>query len=165
MKTKLAFGIAIAMLAVACSSQMPHVDVQGDAVEVASLVGKWGGEYSSPASGRSGSISFELEEGELEAHGDVVMVPKHRASAEHESMSGDARGKHVVATQQLTIRFVRLGGGWVSGHLNPYIDPECGCELRTFFEGKLTGDAIEGTYRSLGHDHETVGRWRVERVR
>jgi hypothetical protein len=67
----------------------------------------------------------------------------------------------------LTIRFVRVGPGRVSGTLDPYADPDCGCTLVTTFEGTVEGDTIEGTFesRSQEHAHENRGTWRVARQR
>ena len=46
----------------------------------------------------------------------------------------------------LTINFVRVAQGRVTGRLAPYADPETGVQLFTAFEGQLRGDVIEGTY-------------------
>lgn len=66
----------------------------------------------------------------------------------------------------LTIRFVRVDGGRVSGALDPYHDPVCGCPLETTFTGRLVdASTIEGTFVSRGPPgHRTAnGRWRVTR--
>ena len=67
----------------------------------------------------------------------------------------------------LTINFVRVAEGRVTGTLAPYADPETGVQLFTAFDGLLRGDVIEGTYttrsgRSL--DSQT-GEWKVTRCK
>jgi hypothetical protein len=53
------------------------------------------------------------------------------------------------------------------GVLEPYEDPECGCLLVTRFEGRLRGDAIEGSYASVNTRTREVtrGEWKVTRHR
>jgi hypothetical protein len=68
----------------------------------------------------------------------------------------------------LTIRFVRVEGGRVSGVLDPYHDPECGCALETSFTGRLVNDStIEGTFVTTGPPGfpRSTGTWRVTRAR
>ena len=69
--------------------------------------------------------------------------------------------------QPMSIRFVLVNGTQVTGGLNPYKDPDCGCTLTTTFEGTLRGNDIEGTFHSegsnLGHIPQD-GRWRVKRT-
>jgi hypothetical protein len=56
----------------------------------------------------------------------------------------------------LHIRFVRAEGGIVNGRLEPYRDPQCGCQLTTVFRGMLKGDTLSGSFRSW---HEEMQRW------
>jgi len=65
----------------------------------------------------------------------------------------------------LTINFVRVAGGRVTGRLAPYADPESGAPLATTFEGQLAGDTIEGTYttRGGGSGAAQTGQWKVTR--
>jgi hypothetical protein len=132
-----------------------------------SLVGAWTGEYSSIQSGRSGSITFSLKSATDTAYGDVVMTPK---GGPREVVTPDrpATGPAANIPQVLTIRFVRVEGNRMSGTLDPYPDPNCGCQLNTTFTGLFDGAArIEGTFESRGSmDHPlTTGKWRVKRVR
>ena len=69
-------SLALAGALLACASKPTPVTVAGDAGDVASLAGKWSGEYNSPITGRSGSIVFNLSNSGTAASGDVVMVPK-----------------------------------------------------------------------------------------
>ena len=72
--TQLGFAALIGVL-LACASKPAPITVTGDAGERASLAGKWSGEYNSPATGRSGSIVFNLAHSGDAADGDVVMIP------------------------------------------------------------------------------------------
>lgn len=149
---------------VACATN--HVPVRGPQVEVASLAGDWHGAYSSVESDRHGDIHFTLEVGADTAHGNVVMVPHgdhvaRPAIDEPYQTTFDGR----FMSQGLAIRFVEIGGGMVFGELDPYRDPDCGCQLRTTFRGTLNGDVISGTYRSAhsGDGRVVNGEWRVQR--
>ena len=47
----------------ACATRNPPVAVAGPVREMAALVGDWDGTYSSPVTGRTGTISFTLTAG------------------------------------------------------------------------------------------------------
>jgi len=68
----------------------------------------------------------------------------------------------------LTIRFVRMERNQVVGTLDPYRDPDCGCQLKTTLRGEFTDEStIEGTFNSIGSEMShlpTSGRWKVSRV-
>ncbi|MGH7547964.1 MAG: hypothetical protein ACREMM_07310 [Gemmatimonadales bacterium] len=68
-------------------------------------------------------------------------------------------------SQVLTINFVRVTGGRVSGTLAPYADPETGAKRFTRFEGRLDGDSIEGSYTTTAADSASsqTGQWKVSR--
>ena len=70
-----------------------------------------------------------------------------------------------MTSSVLTINFVRIAEGRVSGTLAPYADPETGAQLFTRFEGRLEGDTIEGTYatRSADASDSQRGEWKVIR--
>lgn len=132
----------------------------------ASLAGHWWGTYGSVESGRHGRVRFTLvADGELEASGDVLMVPRRPVEADigSERHTGSAEQHHPPIP--LAVRFVQLDDAGVIGALEPYEDPDCGCLVSTTFVGWLDGDTISGTYVSqggpmhLGHS----GRWSVER--
>jgi hypothetical protein len=55
------------------------------------------------------------------------------------SSSASTRGRGVQpldAVQELTIRFVAVEGGEVTGELDPYRDPDCDCRAYTRFRGR-----------------------------
>ena len=146
-----AAGLLAAALASSCSSSnpAPPVPVAGD---LAALAGRWVGEYSSEATGRAGSIVFELKSGDKVARGDVLMVPK------------DAKDPGVMP-QMLNINFVNAAGGVLRGTMDPYRDPGCDCQVETTFVGRLSGDTIEGTFTTTpsGNAPITTGRWKMTR--
>jgi len=112
------------------------------------------------------AFSFTLTATRDSAFGDVVMIPRglgrplqvwNNAAAP----SGAAAPRPAV----LTINFVRVAEGRVTGTLAPYADPETGVQLFTAFDGLLRGDVIEGSYTTRagrGVDSQT-GEWKVTR--
>ena len=151
----------LAALAVGCQAAQPPVPVVGD---VAALAGEWRGEYWSTESGRRGTILFSLQAGQDTAHGEVVMYPSRVATP----LPTPAEPEPVIVhanPEPLAITFVRAGGGMVSGRLEPYRDPECGCRLTTTFTGRWETDTLAGTYVSVHESGRRVtGEWRVSRV-
>ncbi|OLC03549.1 MAG: hypothetical protein AUH45_05210 [Gemmatimonadetes bacterium 13_1_40CM_69_22] len=134
---------------------------------MAALAGQWEGSYSSAATGRSGSISFTLSANGDSAVGDVIMIPRGWGRP---LQALDRLGPTGAAVAQprsavLTINFVRVAGGRVTGTLAPYADPETGASLSTTFEGRLDGNTIAGTYttRGAGSPDPQTGQWKVTR--
>jgi hypothetical protein len=153
--------LAVASLA-ACQSRMSAVPVVASPESHAALVGEWAGEYESAAAGRSGSIVLTLRAGSDSALGDVVMVPRSATAG-----SASSNGVHVPPhPQPLAIAFVRASGDSVTGRMQPYESPDCGCRLTTTFIGRLAGDRITGTFVAHGAPGgPQSGTWRVSRKR
>jgi len=162
---------AVALLA-GCRSLQTPVPVMGPQSDMSALVGDWSGEYTSPETGRSGSISFTLQAGKDTAIGSVVMVPKAQNLPVNAGVAADRPAVMGSATQKpgslLTIRFVRLEGSQILGTLDPYRDPDCGCQLATTFRGEFKDPStIEGTFNTVGSGMEHLpssGRWKVTRL-
>ena len=155
-----------ALLAACGSTPEPPVPVVGAPADVAALAGRWSGSYASAQTGRSGSISFTLATTRDSAVGDVVMIPRglgRPLQAWDRAQPGGPTPRSAV----LTISFVRVAAGRVSGRLAPYADPETGRELLTAFEGRLRGNTIDGTYKThaRGETDERTGEWNVTRER
>lgn len=150
-------GPAVAFF-IACGGSQAPIPMVGQETDVTRLTGEWFGEYSSAESGRSGSITFKLIAGSDTATGDVVMSPRW-------PQMGPAGPTPPTAIQTLTINFVRVAGGQVSGSLAPYTDPTCGCTLHTTFVGRLRADTLAGTYTSVHEPSRDVqrGQWQVVR--
>ena len=158
-------AVAVVCALAACGGPGTPVPVAGSAGDLAALAGEWSGEYSSDESGRSGSIVFRLRAGTDSATGDVVMSPQFLRGGQPEAAPSPLTAP--PAPQVLTINFVRIAGGRVSGRLAPYRDSACSCMLATTFEGALQGDKLVGTYVSRLGETGSVqhGRWEVTRRR
>jgi hypothetical protein len=151
-------------LAAACSSAPAPVPVAGSDMEIAALAGEWSGYYSSPATGRTGSIVFNLEAGRDTAYGDVTMIPRGWTKPLGPMDDPAAEARDAPAPRVLTIAFVRVEGNEVSGTMEPYEDPDCRCGVYTTFTGLVRGDVIEGWFRArmaIGAVYE--GSWLVQR--
>ena len=151
----------VAML-LACGGAQTPVPVVGASADISQLAGEWYGEYSSVESGRSGSIVFKLVARDRQRDG------RRLHDAPMAVRQGNAQAQPMpqpTTTPALTIRFVRVAGGQVSGALAPYTDPNCGCTLHTTFVGRLQADTLEGTYTSRHEQTRDTqkGRWRVVR--
>ena len=164
LKTHLPTALCAVALS-ACGASRSPVPLVGTSSDVSSLAGEWAGDYSSAESGRSGSISFTLRAATDSAFGDVVMIPAGLGRPlmpwRGENMTGASQ---VPASTVLTIRFVRVEQGHVSGTLDPYADPQTGSRLITTFSGELKGNTIAGTYTTRLPSGDTqTGRWSVRR--
>ena len=158
----LSLTIAAFRCSSAPSNPAPTVPVAGSASDVAALAGRWEGEYASEATGRSGSIVFELKPGDRVARGDVYMKPRPAPAG-----SSELPGTTPAIPQILTISFVSASGGVLTGTMDPYTDPSCDCEVRTTFVGRLSGDRIAGTFTTTptGAAPITTGEWSMRRRR
>ena len=149
----------------ACGASRAPVPLVGASADVGALTGEWAGDYSSAESGRSGSIGFTLRAAGDSAFGDVVMIPSAWGRPLIPWRGENATGANQQpASTVLTIRFVRVEHGHVSGTLDPYTDPQTGARLLTTFSGELTGKTITGTYTTRLPSGDTqTGRWTVQR--
>ncbi len=157
-------AIVLSALGWACASSAGPVPVVAEAGDLAQLAGEWSGYYDSPAVDRRGTIVFELEAGRDTAHGDVTMVPRGwtRPLGPVDDPAWVAR--EAPRPEVLQIRFVRVEAGRVTGTLQPYRDPDCGCAVYTTFEGELKDDVIAGTFTARPSDEPPYkGTWQVMR--
>ena len=154
------------LLAAAChSAPSQPVPVAGTPGDVMALAGEWAGTYEADDGARAGSIDFHLRAGSDTAFGDVIMVPRGwNQPVNPEGRAGGQIGEP-PSERLLQIRFVRISGGEVSGELERYLDPDCGCLLRTVFRGRLKGDVLSGRYLSYHSEGgpPTSGSWRAQR--
>jgi hypothetical protein len=156
--------LAAAVLTLGCATTSPPVPIEGTAAQIAALAGHWEGGYESEATGRSGSIVFDLKAGEDHAHGDVVMIPRGSTTAYRPAPRPSGEGAASAAgAELLTIRFVRAEGETVTGTLDPYWDPDCSCEVTTTFVGAVSGDRIAGTFTSMRTAGRVSGTWKATR--
>ena len=155
--------LSAALLAAACAGSARPVTVAGPPADIHALAGTWVGDYSSRITGRAGTITFILRATDDSAFGDVQMIPTGAGSPLRPWR--DPRSQPAPPTADLTIRFVRVANGRVSGFLAPYADPQTGGRLITSFEGQLAADTISGTYstRPKSTSEGPTGVWRVVR--
>lgn len=155
----------IAFLLTSCGSSQPGpVSVIGAPEELAPLAGEWSGTYAALASGRSGSITFHLTDDPRGAHGDVLMVPKQEFI--HGNESPHRPSEPFTGPSVLTIEFVRVAAGEISGRIAPYPDPEAPeATLETHFAGHVNGARIEGTFVTYSDRGLSPrrGTWQVHR--
>jgi hypothetical protein len=157
-------GVSLFALVEGCASAPAAVPVQATPSEIAALAGHWEGEYSSPATGRLGSIVLDLIAGEDHAHGDVLMIPRGSTDPYRPARPAGADGRGPAeASRVLTIRFIRAEAGKLSGTLDPYWDPDCNCEVTTRFVGQVRGDTVEGTFTSERTAGRIFGTWKAVR--
>ena len=161
------FGIVLigALLSWSCSGSIQSIDVEGKKSDLDLLAGEWEGEYYSKDLGRGGRIEFKLTAGENAATGEVIMIPRESREP-HQPMTQTGEPRIVSPSLEiLSIRFVQIGKGRVSGKLDPYWDPDNKVTLVTFFDGTIKGDVIEGTFRSRREQsgYFYTGRWKVTR--
>lgn len=162
--------ISLAFLLTSCGSTEPGpVQVIAAPEDLAPLAGEWIGTYDSRATGRSGSITFHFTENPEGAHGDVLMIPKQDVIHDRDrnpSQYPAAPHGMMSSASVLSIEFVRVATGQISGKIAPYPDPDVpGATLETHFTGRVSGDWIEGTfvtYSDYGVSPRR-GTWRVHR--
>lgn len=152
------------LMALWCSCAPPAFEVEGGREDLARFAGRWEGTYASDESGRAGTVVFSVDPAAGGARGEIIMIPRGwgQPLTKANGLDSDDRPDLLRA-----LRFSRmsLDQDRVAGTLEPYRDPDCGCDLETSFVGRLRDGAIEGTYRSrpLDGSPETAGVWRVER--
>ena len=161
--------VSLAFFMVSCGSYEPGpVQVIGVPEDLVLLAGEWTGTYEGAATGRGGSITFHLTENPSGAHGDVLMVPKQEFVHNLPPLEGRDQSPHgmLSSSSVLSIEFVRIAGGEISGKMDPYPDPELpGATLETHFTGHVDGNWIEGTFVTYS-DHGVSprrGTWRAHR--
>ena len=159
--------LSLAFLFISCASSEPApVTVIGTPEDLVTLTGEWAGTYESGATGRSGNITFHLTENPEGAHGDVLMVPKHEVVHDGERHHQGMISSSGAVASVLSIEFVRVSAGEISGKIAPYDDPEVeGATLETHFTGRLDGDWIEGTFVTYSDRGVSPrrGTWRAHR--
>jgi hypothetical protein len=143
------------------------VPVQGTEQEVRALSGQWVGRYSSKATGRRGTIRFNLPERADTGFGEVEITfsPALHLLKDLQETSAKDEPQRTPCTV-VDIRVVRVEGGRVRGTMAPYWDPDCDCQARTVFEGKIAGRRITGTFsteRASTDRRILTGKWEATR--
>lgn len=155
-----------AILLMSCAYRPDPVPIAGSPSAISGLAGTWLGDYQGTESGRSGTITFIISARGDSAFGDVLMVSSTNAAMLQPVHGAEEHMAHVRSSQALRIDFVAVSEGELSGHLEPYIAPDCNCRVTTTFSGRRSGTVIEGTFVTRGASNfEQHGRWRVTRDR
>jgi len=165
------FGLILLAATSACSYTAPPVRVYGTPSDVERLAGRWIGEYRGESSHpRTGNIAFTLRAGTHEATGDVLMTPQ--GASPYERYYGDdemRRGDEARTAPYpvLSIRFIDVDRGQVSGRLDNFWDPDHKTSAYSIFTGRVADDVIEGTFTTLfmNGDANATGQWKVRRDR
>ena len=159
------FPGVLALAVAGCALNPPPVPIVGDSWGIVDLAGEWTGEYRGTDHDRSGTIVFRLEAGHDTAFGDVVMSPRLRLGAQNDDRVVLPYPAH-TPPRTLFIRFVRVEGNQVTGIIEPYRSPDCGCLLNTSFTGTRRGNRIQGLFVTQHRECEMrpeYGTWWAER--
>jgi hypothetical protein len=149
--------------AVACQYRPTPISLQGEPSSIAALRGQWSGEYWGKVSERRGSLSFSIAATGDSAFGDVIMFSPQGQQIRPLDAAPQHR-LHSASSQALRIDFVRVGASMVSGTLEPYIAPDCECQVSTTFTGNVQGDTIRGTFITNGRQGgNRDGNWMMTR--
>jgi hypothetical protein len=163
MRTALLAGIALAALG--CRYRAQVVPISGDSGDLARLAGEWTGEYSGSDSHRSGTITFTITAHGDSAFGEVLMILPMEGNLLQPADLIAGHAAHARSADLLAIHFVRVAGGSVRGELEPYIAPDCECQVRTVFTGSMNGDVLSGSFlTTTAWGGRQNGTWRVVRT-
>jgi hypothetical protein len=162
-------ALAIATLSCWVGPSGSPVPVEGTQEDVAALSGEWAGHYWSEASGRRGIIRFLLPEHADSGQGEIEITfsPSLRLMRD---ASADPKAEHESPEAKpcttIEITVVRIEGDSIRGTTVPYWDPDCDCRAQSTFQGKRTGNRIDGrfsTKRASSDPRILVGQWEAER--
>lgn len=140
------------------------VPVQGTQEEVRKLSGEWAGRYWSKATGRRGTIRFNLPEQADTGFGEVEITFSPALRLLHDTSAKN--GLEPKPSTVIDITLVRVEGTRVRGIMAAYWDPDCDCRARTVFEGKISGNRIAGTFstqRASSDRRLLTGQWQATR--
>lgn len=144
----------------------PSVHVQGEPADLQSLAGSWHGTYRNTQLRRSGQIDFHMSATSDSAFGEVTMYTQRPSQPIWVKPGTAPSGSTAPPPGWLRIRFVQVERGYVSGEMEPMLEPKCQCYVVSKFLGHMHGSVIEGSFTSRSDDgqFESSGSWRVERV-
>jgi hypothetical protein len=159
-----------AIIVAGCAYNPPPIPVIApEKQDLMSLEGDWMGDFEALSNERAGTIAFKLGPGSDTAFGEVVMIPQNYAAQRMASdIPGTTRpGAMPFIPVGLAVSFVRLSGGYLSGELAPYTDPDIGCLVRTTFSGSFRdASTLAGEYVARDEHGYLLhrGRWLVKKV-
>jgi hypothetical protein len=157
-----------AIVVAGCAYNPPPIPVIApEPQNLVTLEGDWTGDFEALSNERAGTIAFKLGPGADTAFGEVVMIPRNYAA---QRMASDIPGTRPSAMPVLpvglSVSFVRLSGGYLAGELEPYVDPDIGCLVRTTFTGSFRNAAtLAGEYVTKDENGYVLhrGQWLVRK--
>ena len=155
---------ALTVLVLPACASSPVIPLRGSATDWAALAGRWDGTYHGRDSFRAGSMSFELTAGDDHAHGDVLMAAYGGDFYTRFPPGFRPPAQPPERIRFIPIRFVRADGTAITGQLESYWPPECGCDAETTFSGELRGSRLSGTFVTR-YSTGGIARGRWEAVR
>ena len=132
----------------------------------ARLAGEWVGSYDFPEHGRRGSILVTLRAQGDVARGDVLVLLDD-PNARYTAWGGADPWARVPGPTQIfgEVRFTSSEDGRISGSLDSYEEPLCGCTVETRLEGRMQDDRVRGTlYAHTPASEVLTGVWELERA-
>ncbi|HEX2781702.1 MAG TPA: hypothetical protein VHM30_19510 [Gemmatimonadaceae bacterium] len=164
MRASFVLVTALALAAGCGRFRTQPVPLHGEAAAIASLAGRWSGEYEGLDTGRGGTITFVLRAGSDSAVGDVLMEQRGTTTVFRAADVGQSHLAHASSPQLLAVSFAAISPEEVTGKLEPYTAPDCSCTVTTTFRGRITGDTLSGTFTTTAPMLTTQnGRWRMVR--
>jgi hypothetical protein len=114
-------------------------------VDFSQFGGIWEGEYTSPATKRSGQVFLDLESTGEKAFGGIIMHAVESESQDANKISySEVKSTKAIP---LSIEFVQAEGGKIQGIVTPYTDPMFNNSMMyATFEGKMEGMVMLGTF-------------------
>lgn len=155
----------LTLLLAACQYHPQVVPLAGESHEIQQLTGRWEGRYTGVESGRTGTITFEVNARGDSAYGDVLLTVPGFLEPPIPIDPRDVHLAHVATGDLLSIQFVRIAGNEVRGTIEPYRAPDCGCVVSTAFTGRIDGNRVSGRFVTrLPNGRRQHGTWRVGRI-
>lgn len=148
-KTLIIGAAASLMIGCASTSTTPAIkEVSGTTFDIAQLTGTWEGNFISTVTQRSGTITLELnQEGNKEVGSILLQYQKQHPKVHAPKGHNVKKTGTYTKTKPLSVEFIAIEGGKISGTVTPYADPILFRKtVFTTYEGSLIGNRIEGTY-------------------
>ena len=143
---------AAASIMVGCAAfETPAIkEVSGTTYDVAQLTGTWEGSFVSTATKRSGIITLDLNQVANKEVGSITLHYQKKHPKVHAPKGHNVKKTGTYTkSKPLSVEFMAIEDGKISGTVTPYSDPVfLGKTVFSTYEGKVTGNRIEGTYTS-----------------